>query len=67
GKGRISRDNKPRDFTGDPDLGYFVWPAIWGKVDSGMKLAQQEVFGPVVSLIEVDDIDEALAFMPNQG
>lgn len=60
GNGRITADNKPENFVGDPDGGLYAWPVIWDKVTIDMKIAQEEVFGPVITLIEVNDIDEAM-------
>jgi len=61
GNGIITNDNKPENFVGNPEDGYFVWPVIWDNVTIDMKIAQTEVFGPVITLIEVNDIDEAMA------
>ncbi|RYX99787.1 aldehyde dehydrogenase family protein [bacterium] len=61
GNGIITEDNKPENFVGEPNEGLFVWPAIWDNVTMDMKLAQNETFGPVITLIEVADIDEAMA------
>ena len=46
----------------DPDLcnGWFVEPTIFGGVANHMRVAQEEVFGPVLSVIPFDDIEEAL-------
>ncbi|MBX7102310.1 MAG: aldehyde dehydrogenase family protein [Myxococcaceae bacterium] len=41
--------------------GYFVEPTIFGKVKPGSRLHQEEVFGPVVAVVEVGDFEEALA------
>ena len=35
--------------------GYFVAPTIFGSVDSGSRLAQEEVFGPVLAVIPARD------------
>jgi alpha-ketoglutaric semialdehyde dehydrogenase len=40
--------------------GYFVEPTIFSDVDPRMPLAQEEIFGPVVSIIPADDIESAL-------
>src|ERR1700759_472182 len=40
--------------------GYFVEPTVFGDVDAKMRIAQEEIFGPVVSVIPVDDFDEAI-------
>jgi len=41
--------------------GYFVEPTIFIGVRNSSALAQDEIFGPVLSIIEFDDEDEALA------
>ena len=42
------------------DKGHFFAPTVFGGVKPNMRIAQEEVFGPVVSLIECADFDEAL-------
>jgi aldehyde dehydrogenase (NAD+) len=42
------------------DRGYFVQPTIFADVDNRMRIAQEEIFGPVASVIPVDDVDEAV-------
>jgi aldehyde dehydrogenase (NAD+) len=41
--------------------GWFVEPTIFGGVDNKMRIAQEEVFGPVLSVIRFKDEQEALA------
>ena len=43
------------------DRGYFVAPAIFDHVDANMRIAQEEIFGPVLSLIRVPDNESALS------
>src|SRR5690625_5166095 len=38
--------------------GYFVHPTVLTNVDPGMRLYQQEIFGPVVTVLPFDDDDE---------
>ncbi len=45
----------------DRDRGYFVEPTIFAGVDNRMKIAQEEIFGPVVAVIAYDDEDHAVA------
>ncbi|MGH9555365.1 MAG: aldehyde dehydrogenase family protein [Terriglobales bacterium] len=45
---------------GDYDRGYFVQPTIFDHVKPGMRIAQEEIFGPVLSIIRVKDFEEAL-------
>jgi aldehyde dehydrogenase (NAD+) len=40
--------------------GYFVSPAVFSDVDPSMRIAQEEVFGPVVAVIRVEDFDDAV-------
>ncbi|MGI8773888.1 MAG: aldehyde dehydrogenase family protein [Actinomycetota bacterium] len=40
--------------------GYFVQPTIFTGVRNDMRIAQEEIFGPVAAVIEVDDVDHAI-------
>jgi aldehyde dehydrogenase (NAD+) len=42
------------------DSGYFVEPTVFTDVSNDMRIAQEEVFGPVVAVIKVSDFDEGL-------
>lgn len=39
--------------------GYFMEPTVLGSVDNSMKVAQEEIFGPVLAAIEIDDPAQA--------
>jgi acyl-CoA reductase-like NAD-dependent aldehyde dehydrogenase len=43
-----------------PAQGYFVAPTVIGKVHPEARIAQEEVFGPVLSVISYTDEDEAV-------
>jgi aldehyde dehydrogenase (NAD+) len=43
------------------ERGYFVEPTIFGEVDNRSRLAQEEIFGPVLSVIPFDSEAEAVA------
>ena len=47
----------------DPALadGYFLLPTVFAQVENHMRIAQEEIFGPVLSVLSVKDFDEALA------
>src|SRR6056297_3670629 len=48
---------------GKPDgfeTGWFVKPTIFGDVSNGMRIAQEEIFGPVLVIIAFSDEDEAI-------
>jgi 1-pyrroline-5-carboxylate dehydrogenase len=44
----------------DPNKGYFIPPTIYAGVDPKARIAQEEIFGPVLSVIEARDFDDAL-------
>ncbi|PLZ91769.1 methylmalonate-semialdehyde dehydrogenase (CoA acylating) [Fischerella thermalis CCMEE 5198] len=48
------------------EKGYFVRPTILQNVDPASEIAKTEIFGPVLSLIHVNTIDEAIALV-NSG
>ncbi len=41
--------------------GYFVAPTVFANVDNAMRIAREEIFGPVAALIPFDGEDEAVA------
>ena len=41
--------------------GYFVRPTVFTGVRNDMQIAQEEIFGPVAAVIEVDDVEHAIA------
>ncbi|UPM44471.1 aldehyde dehydrogenase family protein [Halocatena salina] len=47
----------------DPEYanGYYVSPAVFSDVDNDMQIAQEEIFGPVLSVIKASNFEEALA------
>ena len=64
---QIGRDEGAQLLTGgeiaaDGDLakGFFYRPTIFGGVEAGMRIAQEEIFGPTTALIRVADFDEAI-------
>lgn len=45
---------------GDLSNGYFVEPTVFADVSNDMRVAREEIFGPVISVIGFDDAEEAL-------
>jgi aldehyde dehydrogenase (NAD+) len=43
------------------DEGYFIQPTVFCDVKNEMKIAQEEIFGPVMSILKFKDVDEVLA------
>jgi betaine-aldehyde dehydrogenase len=49
--------------NGRPDgmeKGWYVKPTVFSNVDNSMRIAQEEIFGPVVAVIPYDDPDDAV-------
>ncbi len=42
------------------EKGYFITPAVFDHVTSDMTIAQEEIFGPVLALMKVDTIEQAI-------
>ncbi len=51
--GEIARD-------GELSRGFFHQPTVFDEVRADMRIAQEEIFGPVTALIPVDSLDEAI-------
>ncbi|MDG5777778.1 aldehyde dehydrogenase family protein [Haloarculaceae archaeon H-GB2-1] len=52
----LTGGGRPEEF----ESGYFFEPAVFTDVTSDMRIAQEEVFGPVLAIIEVSDYEEAV-------
>lgn len=46
---------------GEYQQGYYVQPAIFTNVQPNMRIAKEEIFGPVIAVIEVETYEEAIA------
>ncbi|HNJ79361.1 MAG TPA: aldehyde dehydrogenase, partial [Marmoricola sp.] len=42
------------------DRGWYVRPTVFADVDNQMRIAQEEIFGPVLSIIKYDDVPDAV-------
>jgi aldehyde dehydrogenase (NAD+) len=42
------------------DRGYFVEPTVFADVNDNMRIAEEEIFGPVMSIIKFKDLDEVV-------
>lgn len=45
---------------GGLEKGFFVAPTLFANVDPASELGQEEIFGPIMGVIPVDDMDEAI-------
>jgi RHH-type proline utilization regulon transcriptional repressor/proline dehydrogenase/delta 1-pyrroline-5-carboxylate dehydrogenase len=55
------REAKCTLYMDAPETGFFVGPAIFSDVDPQSRIAQEEIFGPVLSVIRAHDFAHALA------
>ncbi len=65
---QIGRDEGAKLLTGgevagDGELakGFYYRPTVFADVEAGMRIAQEEIFGPTTALVPVDSYDEAIA------
>ncbi|MCE2692014.1 MAG: 5-carboxymethyl-2-hydroxymuconate semialdehyde dehydrogenase, partial [Rubrivivax sp.] len=59
--GGIDRPSYAAALPAHVAAGNFVWPTVFADVDNRMKIAQDEIFGPVACLIPFDDEADAIA------
>ena len=61
GEGATLRCGGGRLTGGDYDHGFFVQPTVFTGVKRTMRIAREEIFGPVLSVIEVESLEEAIS------
>jgi aldehyde dehydrogenase (NAD+) len=65
-------DEAPRLLCGGPgkpdgfETGFFVKPTIFADVSNDMRIAREEVFGPVLAIIPFDTEQQAIEIGPSQ-
>jgi malonate-semialdehyde dehydrogenase (acetylating)/methylmalonate-semialdehyde dehydrogenase len=59
-------DGRSRTVSGYED-GYWVFPTILDGVNPAGEIARTEIFGPVLSLMHANDVDEAVAMVNNRS
>src|SRR5690606_16924359 len=42
------------------DRGWYVRPTVFADVDNSMRIAREEIFGPVLAVIPYDDVEDAV-------
>jgi aldehyde dehydrogenase (NAD+) len=60
----IGKDEGAKLLTGGEAVagdGFFYRPTVFGDVEAGMRIAQEEIFGPTTALIPVRSFEEAIA------
>ncbi len=61
-EGRVVTGGGRHDLAGE---GWFVPPTVIADVDPKARIAQEEIFGPVVAVIKAKDVDDALSIANN--
>lgn len=59
--GGLDRPSYAPELPAGLQRGNFVWPTVFADVDNRMKIAQEEIFGPVACLIPFSDEADAIA------
>ena len=59
--GGLDRPSYAPELTARVAKGNYVWPTVFADVDNRMKIAQEEIFGPVACLIPFKDEADAIA------
>ena len=52
----VGGNGRPQGF----DKGWYVQPTVFADVTNDMRIAQEEIFGPVLAVIPFDDVDDAV-------
>jgi betaine-aldehyde dehydrogenase len=52
----VGGNGRPAGF----EKGWYVQPTVFADVDNSMRIAQEEIFGPVLAVIPYDDVDDAV-------
>ena len=63
---KLLLDGRQQSLADEFKNGYFVHPTILGDVDPKSNIAHTEIFGPVLSMMHADNIDEAIEITNNR-
>ena len=62
----LARDGRGLQVAQAPG-GYYLGPTIFDAVQPGMRIAKDEIFGPVLALMELDELDTAIDLINRSG
>lgn len=62
---RVTTGGRVASLEGGLDGGYFVEPTVFADVEPGMRISREEIFGPVLSILKYEDVDEAIELANN--
>ncbi|WP_268647508.1 aldehyde dehydrogenase family protein, partial [Escherichia coli] len=57
------RELRVTDADGRPSQGYFLGPTLFDRVTPGMRIYQEEIFGPVLGVVRAASLQEAMALI----
>ncbi len=59
--GGLDRPQLPPDCADELQNGYFVAPTVFTECTDDMRITKEEIFGPVMTILTYDSVDEAIA------
>ncbi|MGC2169454.1 MAG: aldehyde dehydrogenase family protein, partial [Acidimicrobiales bacterium] len=62
----VAIDGREHDIAGDPN-GFWLGPCLIDNVTEDMQVYTDEIFGPVLSIVRVDTVDDAIALVDRNG
>jgi malonate-semialdehyde dehydrogenase (acetylating)/methylmalonate-semialdehyde dehydrogenase len=62
----LLRDGRQIEVPESPD-GFYLGPTIFDAVQPEMRIAREEIFGPVLSVMDMGDLDEAIDAINRSG
>lgn len=65
--GRIETKHAYKNFTGDADKGFYVYPTLVDNVKRDDEIYATETFGPLINVMDFKTIDEAIALANGTG
>jgi 1-pyrroline-5-carboxylate dehydrogenase len=64
-EGRLLTGGGPIEASNDPGAGYYIAPTVFADISPTARIAQEEIFGPVLAVIKSSSFDEALSIANN--
>lgn len=62
---RATTGGRAADLGGELGNGYFIEPTVFADVTPGMRVSREEIFGPVITILRYEGIDEGIALANN--
>jgi aldehyde dehydrogenase (NAD+) len=62
---RATTGGRAASLGGGLESGYFVEPTVFADVTPDMRIAREEIFGPVITILKYETVDEAVALANN--